>query len=44
VGFWSGPDELRHVRRRERLFEPRMPAADRESLYAGWRAAVGRVR
>jgi glycerol kinase len=30
--------------KRDRLFEPRMAADRRESLYAGWRAAVDRVR
>ncbi len=44
VGFWSGPDELRHVRRRERLFEPTMASADRDDLYRGWMEAVARVR
>jgi glycerol kinase len=41
--FWSGPDELRTVRRRERLFEPTMIAADRDRLYQGWVRAVRRV-
>ena len=44
VGFWKDPEQLRHLRRRERLFEPRMPADERDRLYAGWRRAVGRVR
>lgn len=44
VGFWKDPEQLRHLRRRERLFEPRMPADERARLYAGWRRAVGRVR
>jgi glycerol kinase len=44
VGVWKSPDELASVRRRERLFEPRMGADERESLYAGWKAAVARVR
>ena len=42
-GFWPGPDALRDVRRRERLFEPSMPAAERDRLYSGWRGAVKRV-
>jgi glycerol kinase len=41
--FWSGPDELRAVRRRERLFTPAMSAADRDRLYAGWSHAVQQV-
>ena len=44
VGFWSSPDELRHVRRRERLFEPDMEASTRDALYDGWKQAVARVR
>lgn len=44
VGFWSDPEQLRGLRRRERLFEPRMPAAERDRLYAGWRRALDRVR
>ena len=44
TGFWKSPDELRHVRQRERLFEPAMSDADRDRLYAGWTEAVGRVR
>lgn len=44
VGFWSGPEELRGARRRQRLFEPAMDAERRERLYAGWKRAVERVR
>jgi len=43
VGFWSGAD-LQALPRPGRVFAPRMAAADRETLYAGWRAAVARVR
>ena len=44
VGFWRSPEEVEGARRRERLFEPRMSADERERLYAGWLAAVERVR
>lgn len=44
VGLWKSPDELASARQRERLFEPRMSEDERESLYAGWKAAVARVR
>ncbi|MFA9461619.1 glycerol kinase GlpK [Thiohalorhabdus methylotrophus] len=44
VGFWSGTRELAGARSRERLFEPRMEAAERERLYSGWREAVARIR
>jgi glycerol kinase len=44
VGFWRSPDELKAACRIERRFRPRMTADARERLYAGWRAAVARVR
>jgi glycerol kinase len=44
VGFWSGPDEIRNVRRTERVFHPRLDGDTRERLYRGWQAAVARVR
>jgi glycerol kinase len=44
VGLWGSARELEGVRRRERLFEPAMDASRREELYAGWKAAVARVR
>ena len=43
VGFWSAAD-LQALPHGGRVFEPQMAAADRERLYAGWRAAVARVR
>jgi glycerol kinase len=42
--FWTDPEELRALRRRERLFEPRMSEAQRQRLYQGWKEAVERVR
>jgi len=44
VGFWSSPDELRSAIQPDRRFEPLMDAERRERLYAGWKAAVARVR
>ncbi len=44
VGFWKDPESLAAARKTERVFEPRMPASQRERLYAGWREAVERVR
>jgi glycerol kinase len=41
--FTSTADIARRWRR-DRLFEPRMKADQREALYAGWQAAVARVR
>ncbi len=44
VGFWRSPEEVAGVRRRERLFLPRMAEPERARLYAGWLEAVERVR
>jgi glycerol kinase len=44
VGFWSSVSELDAVRRRDRVFEPRLGADERARLYAGWCQAVARVR
>ena len=43
-GFWKDAAALVARRRRDRLFTPSMAAERREELYAGWKAAVGRVR
>jgi glycerol kinase len=40
VGFWESREELAAQRQVERRFEPRMDAARREALYAGWKRAV----
>jgi glycerol kinase len=44
VGFWKDAAQLAARRRRDRLFTPSMPPDRRERLYAGWKAAVDRVR
>jgi len=43
VGFWGDRDEVRAMSRAERVFEPRLAAAQRDALYAGWQKAVGRA-
>jgi glycerol kinase len=43
-GFWKDAGALAERRRRDRLFTPSMPPERREALYAGWRAAVERVK
>jgi glycerol kinase len=43
VGVYSGLDAVAYGWHRERRFEPRMNAATRQRLYAGWQDAVGRV-
>src|SRR5215470_9661276 len=37
TGVWSGPDDLRHAWRRDRLFEPRIAQDEREARFAAWR-------
>jgi glycerol kinase len=43
-GFWKDAAALAARRRRDRLFTPSMAPERREELYAGWTAAVERVR
>ena len=44
TGFFDGLAAIAGQWRRDRLFEPAMGADERETRYAGWRAAVARVR
>ena len=44
VGLWKDAESLARRRRRDRLFTPAMQPERREALYAGWKAAVERVR
>ena len=44
VGFWRGPDEIAAQWAVSAVFEPKMSANERETLYAGWKRAVERVR
>jgi glycerol kinase len=41
---WKTPDELRRRRTVAARYEPRMPADERDALYAGWLRAVERSR
>jgi glycerol kinase len=43
IGLYASRDALARNWRRERLFEPRMGADEREERYAGWRDAVRRT-
>ncbi len=43
AGLWSGTDELEHFWKLDRRFEPEMGDSERERLYRGWKAAVGRA-
>jgi glycerol kinase len=42
TGFWSSQQEVAEHWVIDRTFEPQMSADQRESLYAGWKKAVGR--
>ena len=43
VGFWKNSDELRLNWGQDKEWKPRMAAARRERLYAGWKKAVSRT-
>jgi glycerol kinase len=43
-GLFKSTADIAKRWQRDRLFEPRMKADQREALYAGWRSAVARVR
>jgi glycerol kinase len=42
VGFWTSREEVASHWKLDRVFEPRMSADRRESLYSSWKAAVQR--
>jgi glycerol kinase len=44
VGLYPSLDALGEIWRCERRFEPKMGAAERDRLYAGWGDAVRRAR
>ena len=44
VGVWGSADEIAKLRTSERTFVPAINAVERNRLYAGWRAAVERVK
>ena len=44
VGVWRDPSALERVRRRDRVFKPRMKPEQRARLYHGWRRAVAATR
>ena len=43
VGFWKNFDELRSNWGRDKEWKPKMDAAKRDKLYAGWKKAVTRT-
>jgi len=44
TGFFKGLPDLERFWRAERVFEPRMGAAQREELFSGWQHAVAQCR
>ena len=44
AGIFASTADIAQHWQRDRLFEPKMKAAERERLYAGWLDAVARVR
>ena len=43
-GFWKDLDEIKSLRKADRIFTPAMPENEIEKLYAGWKLAVRRAR
>jgi len=43
VGFWNGTEDLAQARSVDRVFTPEMSGEERNRLYDGWKAAVGRA-
>jgi len=43
AGVWKYPDDIMRIRRVDKDFSPAMDAKVRDSLYAGWKKAVGRA-
>lgn len=42
TGYYASPEAVERFWKAERVFEPRMPSGERETLYAGWKRAVSR--
>jgi len=40
TGFWASREDINHFWAVEQRYEPAMPEAQREALYAGWKQAV----
>ena len=43
VGFWKNFDELRENWAKDKEWDPKMPKAESEKIYAGWKKAVTRT-
>lgn len=44
IGWWNGQKDLAQLRKSGHAFVPKMSAARRDELYAGWQGAVKRCR
>jgi glycerol kinase len=44
VGIWPSQEAIAELWAVDRRFEPRLPASERDGLYAGWQRAVSRSR
>ena len=44
TGVWNDPSEVQHLRKTERIFEPKMRDTERAERLAAWREAVARIR
>src|SRR5690606_9768937 len=44
AGLYKSLDDVAALWQSDRRFEPTMPSAERDALYAGWQKAVGRVK
>jgi len=42
--YWKFPDDILRIRRVEKEFNPGISSGVRDSLYAGWKKAVGRAQ
>jgi glycerol kinase len=43
-GLWKDLDEIKSLRKIDKIFTPTMPSAEIENLYEGWKVAVKRAR
>jgi glycerol kinase len=39
-GFWKDLDELKTLRKSDKIFQPQMEPKEVDALYAGWKKAV----
>ena len=44
VGFWQNREEIESIREVDKVFVPKMPRAQRDELYKGWKRAVERAK